>query len=716
MRVAISLLIALAILVSGFQASAQNSAASIEVRLTNPLGVIDPKIYGHFTELTLSSFEGAIWSEQLFNRKFEAPEERDINQIIFNGTAAGWEPIAIDTKVTLVRDTQVAFSPSSSQRITLSDPSDVPAGVQQGGYQFVMPHISRNQRIDNPFQFAPGERYLVRLAIKSQDLNGQVHVAIGESYKQPIAKLSFQVKAGDQWRVYSGELRPNAAVAKGKFMIFIDSPGTVWVDSASMIRADLNDEGFRKDALELTQKVLPPSIRWPGGWFVSDYHWRDGVGPIDQRPALFNRAWNAYVSNDMGTDEYIRLSRKLGSEPYISVNVGTGTPEEAAKWVEYCNGGPTTEMGRLRAQNGYRAPHAVKFWGIGNEEYLPTLGGMSGSQYGRTFKRFAEAMRAVDPTIKLIAVGASDIPAGVIPREHPIWKIVRYLPDWNAGMLKEAGPAVDYYSLHFYAPENVQGHTPTEVSQAALVIAEDLQRKLDKLWQQMQQNGKRIPIALDEWSLKIDNEATPPAIPIKGVELPQLGLHMGAVSLRHALAEGTIYNLMQRQPDNFILGSRSLLYAYLVGLITIRRDKALSTPGALMMELYSTRDLCQALQTQVESGTFSTVTMHPGFPEVKDAKYLDVSARLHPTSKAVDVFVINRNLDQAITSSVKLTGGSLASNVEVQILTSANINEVNTFDEPNRVTIQKETVPLNSGSRSYTFPAHSLVKLTFRAK
>lgn len=698
---------------------ALQSAASITVSVNEPLGVIDPTIYGHFTELTLSSFEGAIWSELLFNRKFEASEDRDINQIIFSGTAAGWEPIAIDTRVSLLRDTQVFYSPSASQRISLTDTSDVPAGVQQSGYQFVMPHLARSQRVESPFRFAPGEHYLVRLAIKRKEGQGQVHVALGSSYKQTTAKLSLDLKPGTDWSIYSGELRPAELVEKGKLMIFIDKPGTVWIDSVSLVRADLNEDGFRKDALGLSQQVTPTAIRWPGGWFASDYHWQDAVGPIDRRPALFSRPWNAFVSNDVGTDEFLLLCKKLGAEPYLTVNVGTGTPEEAAKWVEYVNGARTTPMGRLRAANGHPQPYGVKYWNVGNEEYLPNLGATDGKQYGRNFNLFARAMKAVDPTIKLVAVGASDIPKGVIPPDHPLWKIVRYLPDWNAEVMKESGPQIDYYSLHYYAPEDVAGHTSAEVDQATMVISEDLQRKVDKLWAQMKQfapNGKRYPIAFDEWSLKVEKETTPPKLPITNVELPQLGLHMGALSLRFALAEATIYNLMQRYPGDFVLGSRSLLYAYLIGLITIRRDRALTTPGALMMQLYSTRDRCQALKNQVESGTFSTKAMNPGFPEVKDAKYLDVSSRIHSDGKTVDVFVVNRNLSQAVASTIKFAGADIGPNIQVEILTSPELNAVNTFAEPNRVVIERKQASLEGGVLNYSFPAHSLVKLVARRK
>ncbi|MCI0662418.1 MAG: hypothetical protein L0220_15215, partial [Acidobacteria bacterium] len=632
------------------------------MRINEPIGVIDPKVYGHFTEETLSSYEGGVSSEMLFNRKFEIPEERDIEQIIFSGASAGWEPIAVDTNISLVQDTQVYFSPNRSQRITLSDPSDVPAGIQQDGYQFVMPHLSRKQRINHPFRFEPGERYLVRVACMSKNLNGAVHVAMGESYEKVVAKLSFNLSKDGGWRIYTGELKPQARVEKGKFLIYIDSPGTVWIDSVSLVRADLNEDGFRKDALELTKRITPTSIRWPGGWFVSDYHWNDGIGPIDERPARFNRTWNAYTTNDVGTDEFIALCRKLGAEPYISVNVGTGTPEEAAQWVEYCNGNRNTKMGRLRAQHGHPEPYNVKYWSVGNEEYLPTIGGTSGRQYGRNFNAFARAMRAVDPTIKLIAVGAFDIPAGVLLRTHPAWKIVRYIPDWNKGVLSEATGQIDYYSLHYYAPENVKGQSRQDIDQAAMVITEVMAGKLDRVQKQMEQyatGGRRYAIALDEWSLKIENEPAVADETIAGREISQLGLHIGALSQREALAEATIFNLIHRRPGDFVLGSRTLLYAYLVGLVAIRRDRAFATPVMLMTELYSTRSACQALKTEAISGTFSTKAMNPSFPEVKEAKYLDVSARLHPDGKSIDLFVVNRHLEQSIDCTVRFIGGTV---------------------------------------------------------
>ena len=692
---------------------------SIKVYLDEKLGPIDPQIYGHFTEMTLSSFDGSVSSELLFNRKFEIQEERPDDPPIFSGAAAGWEPIALDTHVTMLQDALVSFSPTYSQRITLSDLTDVPAGIQQAGLRPVMPHVSKKLRVDHPFQFAPGESYRVRVAIKSLDFTGSVRAAIGESHERVAAALAFDVSKGDDWEIHTGVLRPSEPVENGKFLIYIDTPGTVWIDSISLVRADWDEDGFRTDVMGLTKRLKPTSIRWPGGWFVSDYHWRDGIGPVDERPVSFNRTWNTYTTNDVGIDEFVDLCRKLGAEPYITVNLGTGTPEEAAQWVQYCNGGPDTKMGRLRAENGHPEPYAIKIWTVGNEEWLPTLGGMSGSHYGRHFRNFARAMRAADPTIEIVATGAFDIPSGIINRSIPQYRFARYLPDWTKGVLTEAGEHLDYYSIHYYKPANVKGHTPEEVHRAALVIGEDLERNLNRLHQQMSQfapGGKRYPIALDEWSTITHNDSTPQQLPEGRSKPEQIGLHTSSLTFRDALAEATVFNLMQRRPRDFVLGSRTLLYAYLRGLIAIRRDSSFMTPVAHLIELYSTHEVCQSLKTEVQSATFDSKTMSPAFRAVKGAPYLNVSARLRPDGKTVDLFVVNRNLKEAILGNVQFVGGSTAPSARVALLHADDLNSRNTFDEPERVVIKNESVQLSDGALAHRFPAHSMVRLTFVRK
>jgi alpha-N-arabinofuranosidase len=354
----VGLLLSLRLPVSGLRAEKER-AAEITVHLSETLGTIDPRIFGHYTEETLSSYEGGISSQMLVNRKFGMPEERDINNFLFTGTGAGWEPLAIRSHVTLVLDQAVYFSAPQSQRITHTG-GDEPAGIQQKGYRYVMPHITPQQRVAAPFRFRPGERYHARLAIKNQDLKGAVHVALGESYQKEVASHTFQFRGKEDWKVYECILRPSAETRDGKFLVYINAPGTVWIDSVSLVREDLDDEGFRRDALELTRRVKPTSLRWPGGWFVSDYHWQDGLGPLDRRPSRQNRAWLGYTTNDVGVDEFILLCRKLRARPFICMNVGTGTPEEAAALVEYCNGSAQSKWGRLRAVYGHAEPYGVK--------------------------------------------------------------------------------------------------------------------------------------------------------------------------------------------------------------------------------------------------------------------------------------------------------------------------------------------------------------------
>ena len=130
-----------------------------------------------------------------------------------------------------------------------------------------------------------------------------------------------------------------------------------------------DERGFRRDVLAAIKSLKVPNIRWPGGNFVSAYHWMDGIGPKDERPRKMELAWNTVESNHFGTDEFIQFCREVGTEPYICVNMGNGTMDEAQHWVEYCNGVEDTYYANLRRKNGYDEPYRVKYWALGNEVF-----------------------------------------------------------------------------------------------------------------------------------------------------------------------------------------------------------------------------------------------------------------------------------------------------------------------------------------------------------
>ena len=161
-----------------------------------------------------------------------------------------------------------------------------------------------------------------------------------------------------------------------------------------------DEDGFRKDVISALKKIKIPILRWPGGCFVSSYHWKDAVGK--NRSPFFDKAWRVEDPNTFGTDEYIKLCRKLDCEPYICTNAGTGTPEEMSDWVEYCNLESEGKYAKWRMKNGYPKPYKVKYWSIGNENYgFWEIGAKDSAQWGRLVKESAKMIKHVDPLTEL---------------------------------------------------------------------------------------------------------------------------------------------------------------------------------------------------------------------------------------------------------------------------------------------------------------------------
>ena len=186
-------------------------------------------------------------------------------------------------------------------------------------------------------------------------------------------------------------------------------------------------EGFRQDVLEAMRRIHVPVLRWPGGCFVSSYHWKKAVGR--RRTPFFDKAWRVEDPNDFGTDEYVALCRKIGCEPYICTNAGTGTAEEMSDWVEYCNLDHEGEFAKWRIANGHEKPFGVKYWSIGNENYGGwEIGAKSAQEWGRLVLESAKMMKHVDPTIELTAAALTDL-------------------DWNVNLLKNCGERLDWISI-----------------------------------------------------------------------------------------------------------------------------------------------------------------------------------------------------------------------------------------------------------------------------
>jgi alpha-N-arabinofuranosidase len=241
-----------------------------------------------------------------------------------------------------------------------------------------------------------------------------------------------------------------------------------------------DEDGFRKDVIEALRDIKCPIVRWPGGCYVSDYHWKCGVGP--NRQPMWNKAWAVEDPNTFGTDEYVKWCRKVGCEPYICTNAGTGNEEEMSDWVEYCNLN-IGKWGRQRIANGYEKPHDVMYWSVGNENWGGhEIGAKTVEQWGPLARESAKMMRGTDRRIKLLAAA--------LPAES-----------WTLPLLKAAGRLLDYVSIHDYFVWG-RGDTPyldcmmrTEAPEA------DIQRTIKTL-EKAGFGGGRIGIAFDEWNLR----------------------------------------------------------------------------------------------------------------------------------------------------------------------------------------------------------------------
>ncbi|MCX7920039.1 MAG: hypothetical protein N3A72_10630 [bacterium] len=242
-------------------------------------------------------------------------------------------------------------------------------------------------------------------------------------------------KCADDWKQYQGVLSVNISKAMlGKpvwLCIGLTQPGKCQIDQLTLFPADAIAEGFDPEVVTLWKQAGVTLLRFPGGNYVSGYHWKDDIGPRDKRITSKNVAWNDVDQHQVGTDEHISFCRLIGAEPMICVNAGNGTAEEAADWVEYCNGSPTTRWGKVRAENGHPEPYNVKFWEIGNELWGDwQIGHCTASEYARRYRAFYTAMKSRDPSIELIACG-------------------HISGDWNEVLFQNCADILRSVSVHF---------------------------------------------------------------------------------------------------------------------------------------------------------------------------------------------------------------------------------------------------------------------------
>ncbi len=272
-----------------------------------------------------------------------------------------------------------------------------------------------------------------------------------------------------------------------KLALTADAAGQFVVAHCFLWPAD-NAHGADPDIVRLLKESHLPLLRWPGGNFVSGYHWEDGVGPVEARPTKPNYAWGGVEPNTFGTDEFIEFCRAVGCEPMICVNAGSGTPAEAAAWIEYCNGATNTPMGARRAANGHPEPYGVKYWEVGNELWGRwQFNWTTAEGYVDRYHQFVRAMHAADPDIHLMACGA------------PVF----WGKAWNDTLIAGTAPELEAITDHPLIGGDVSpAVAPLDVYRDFMAVPEVLEQKWSALRADMERAGVRDPrLAVTELQL-----------------------------------------------------------------------------------------------------------------------------------------------------------------------------------------------------------------------
>lgn len=446
-------------------------------------------------------------------------------------------------------------------------------------------------------------------------------------------------------------------------------------------------EGFRTDTLGALKRLKMTAMRYPGGNFASGYHWLDGIGPRTQRPVIRELAWQSTEPNQIGTDEFIQLSHRMDWTPMFTVNLGTGTPEEARNWVEYCNSPTGTKYANLRAANGKVNPHEIKLWCLGNEMDGPwQLGHVPADQYAIRAQQAAKMMRDVDRTIELVACGSCTI------------SLPTYL-EWDRQVLEYLGDQVDYISLHRYVG-NPDNDTPDY-----LAVTNSIDRQIEEMdatcrYTQARHHWKKRPyLCFDEWNVWYKNQQ----MDGEGKIAPHLIEEV--YNLEDALVVAGFLNSFVRHADVVKIANLAQI-VNVIAPIQTRGDEMLIQSIFYPFEMFSNRREGIALRPELEGPTYTGRTNG-------NAPYIDTSAILN--GDRLHVFVVNRSLHQSVPLEINLADRQIRALESGELLSGPDAKTANTYEQPDLVISHPwGEVKISNGQASFEMPALSVGAFTWQ--
>lgn len=508
----------------------------------------------------------------------------------------------------------------------------------------------------------------------------------------PTASAQTTSAGSSVGRIYVDSRRAISPLDRNLFGSFLEHLGRaiyegIYEPSSSL--ADAN--GFRKDVMDEVRQLGVPIIRYPGGNFVSGYHWLDGVGPKKDRPRVLDKAWNSLETNQFGTNEFMAWCKNVGARPLMGLNLGTGTTEMAAALVEYCNIEKGTKWSDLRRSHGFEQPYKVEHWCLGNEMDGPwQIGHMTATEYGMKAQDAARQMRYVDPSLKLIACGSS---GPFMPT---------YL-EWDREVLEQCYDYVDGLSLHRYLG-NTKEETDGESSKYLAMnlsmekqIAETL--AVCDLVRGHKRSPKQLWLSFDEWNVWYRERK---GDAVNGHEQPAPHLLEEIYNLEDALLVGGIVNSLLRNANRIKIACLAQLVNVIAPIFTNAKGLFRQTifyPYSWGLQFARGK----VLDLLVDSPTYEVTDMG-------QVSYLDAAGTINPDDGRISLFILNRDLAKPHVVEIAWQDRAPGRLLNASVLTGDDLKASNSFESPLRVAPRQADKPTSSGgptrvevpARSYT--------------
>ncbi len=455
----------------------------------------------------------------------------------------------------------------------------------------------------------------------------------------------------------------------------------IWVGEGSSIP---NTRGIRNDVVAALKKIEIPVIRWPGGCFADQYHWEDGIGPRDQRPKRINTTWGGVVEdNQFGTHEFLDFCDQIGAAPYISGNVGSGTVEELAEWIEYMTAATNSVMSDLRRKNGRDEPWKIPFVGIGNESW-GCGGEMTPEFYSDNFRRYNTFVKDYPGnTIYRVASGSDGDNT-----------------NWTEVLMRNVGSRMNGLSLHYYTLPSgnwSKKGSATEFGEADWFATlshalhmEDLVTRHSAIMDRYDPQ-KKVGLIVDEWGAWYDVE--PGTNP---------GFLYQQNTLRDALVAGVTLNIFNQHCDRVKMAAIAQLANVLQAMILTDKEKMTVTPSYYVFEMFVPHHDAMLLPSELQSADYTFNSQK--IPAVSASVSRDKSGKIHVT-------LCNLNPDQSAEVAVDLQGAK-AQSISGQVLTAPEMNAHNTFDHPDAIKpVNFSAFKTTDAGFTVTLPSKSVVAL-----